>query len=173
MKTNGLRTIFNVGTRTTIFFPSPRVSVLRSLNTSRVYRPAPIPSSSPTGENRGNAKMPPAMRPRSNKSQFLRLCSFEGALSAQSVGYRTRETRQNVPRRREKSDKLIKISSLIPILSRLLRISKRGGNVYSTYLLKLVSIQLEMERFFAWNAATKFGLNLEKTASSTEILFLA
>lgn len=30
-----------------------------------------------------------------------------------------------------------------------------------------------MERFFAWNAATKFGLNLEKTASSTEILFLA
>lgn len=132
MKTKGLRTIFNVGTRTTIFFPSPRVSVLRSLNTSRVYRPAPIPSSSPTGENRGNAKMPPAMRPRSrirtNKSQFLRLCSFEDALPAQSVGYRTRETRQNVPTRREKSGKLIKISSLI--LSRLLRISKRGDIFY-------------------------------------------
>lgn len=84
VKTKASRTIFNVGTRTRVFIPSlpPLRSVLRSRNTSRVYRPAPIPSSSPVGRNRGNAKMPPAMRPRSriygrrirtNKSQFLRL----------------------------------------------------------------------------------------------------
>lgn len=84
VKTKASRTIFNVGTRTRVFIPPlpPLRSVLRSRNTSRVYRPAPIPSSSPVGRNRGNAKMPPAMRPRSriygrrirtNKSQFLRL----------------------------------------------------------------------------------------------------
>lgn len=127
VKTKASRTIFNVGTRTRVFIPSlpPLRSVLRSRNTSRVYRPAPIPSSSPVGKNRGNAKMPPAMRPRSRiygrRIRTNNFSDFENAFSVQPID-RSRD---------EKSGQLIKISPLIPILPRSLRISKHGGNAYA------------------------------------------